>query len=135
MTSITVIVRGRMKSVLLEAIVGQPTLNSVQHLVKQLATFASHFATTKWGGKHGFLLLVLSKAKMRPAAGGNKLDCKRLKKPELINTIIEYSTQGQELLKFQADQKVEWQEYTFQEGVDLVAVKAIIAAVDTKYVE
>ena len=133
--AITKMVRGRVEDVLLDAIVGQPTLNSIQHLVEQLATFASHFATTKWGGKLRFLPLVLSEAKMRPAAGNNNLDFERLKKPELIKTRIEYSTSSRKLLKFQVYQKVEWQEYNFQEVVDSVAVEAIVAAVDAQYVE
>ena len=58
------------------------------------------------GGNHGFLPLVLSKDNMRPAAGSNNLDYERLKKPELINPIIEDITLGLELLQFQADQKV-----------------------------
>ena len=95
-----------MKSVLLEAIVGQPTLNSVQHLVKQLKTFASHFATTKWGGKRRFLPLVLSKAKMRLAAGDHNLDCKRLEKPEILNPRIEDSIKGREFLQLQEDHNV-----------------------------
>ena len=36
-----------MESVPLDAIVVQPTLHSVQHLVEQLATFVRYFATTK----------------------------------------------------------------------------------------
>ena len=72
---------------------------------------------------------------MRPASGNNNLDCKRLKKPDIINPRIEDSTWGQELLQFQADQKVEWQEYTFQEVVNLVAFESTVAAVDAKYVE
>ena len=113
-TAITKMARGRMEAVPLDAIVRQPTLHSVRHLVEQLATFASHFATIKWGGKHGFLPLVLSKAKMRPASGNNNLDCERLKKTDLINPRIEDITQGIEILQLQADQKVDWQEYTLQ---------------------
>ena len=77
MIAITEMVRQQMKAVPLNAIVNQPTLNSVQHLVEQLTAFASHFTTTKWGGKHEFLLLVLSEAKMRQAARNNNLDCER----------------------------------------------------------
>ena len=73
-TAITKMVRGRMEAFPLDAIVGQPTLHSVQHLVNQIETFASHFATTKWNGKHGFLPLVLRETEMRPAAGNNNLD-------------------------------------------------------------
>ena len=93
-TAITKMVRGRMEAVPFDAIFGQPTLHSVRHLAEQLTTFASHFATTKWGGKHRFLPLVISKAKMRPTAGNRKLDCGRLNKPELLKPIIEDSTQG-----------------------------------------
>ena len=42
MTAITKMVRGRMEAVPLNEIVGQPTLNSVQQLIDQIATFASH---------------------------------------------------------------------------------------------
>ena len=93
-TSIIKRVIRRMEAVPLDAIVGQPTLHSVQHLVEQLATFVSHFAKIRWGGKHGFLTIILDEAKMRPAARNNNLDCGRLKKPELVNPIIEDSTQG-----------------------------------------
>ena len=72
---------------------------------------------------------------MRPAVGNNNLEYERLKKLELLNPIIEYKTQGRELLQFQADQKIKWQEYTFQEVVNSVAAEAIVAAVDTQYVE
>ena len=81
----------------------------VQHLVEQLATFTSHFATTKWGGKHGFLPPVLSEAKMRPAAENNTLDFERLKKSELINPRTEDRTQVIEILQLQAYHKVKWQ--------------------------
>ena len=83
-----------MESVLLDNIVGQPALHSVQHLVEKLTTFASHFATTKWGGKHGFLLIVLSNAKIRPASGNSNLDFEWLKKTDLLNPIIKDTTQG-----------------------------------------
>ena len=68
-TDINEMVRGRMEVVLINAIVGQPSLNFVRHLVEQLTTFASHFATTKWGGKHRFHPLVLNKAKIILTAG------------------------------------------------------------------
>ena len=72
---------------------------------------------------------------MRPAAGNNNLDFERLKKPELIKTRIEYSTSSRKLLKFQVYQKVEWQEYNFQELVNSVVVKSIVTSVDAKFVE
>ena len=69
MTVIAKMVRGKIEAVLLNIIVEQPTLNSLQNLIKQLTTFTSHFETIKWGGNQGFLPLILSEAKMRLTAG------------------------------------------------------------------
>ena len=134
-TAINKMVRGSMEAVLLNAIVGQPTLKSLQHLVHQLAAFASHFATTEWGGKHGFLPLVLTKTKMRLAARIQDLKCGHIKWPELLSPRIEDDTKGCELLQVQEDHKVHWQEKIFQEAIDAVAVKAIVAAIDAQYME
>ena len=134
MTAITKMVRGRMEAVLLNSIVGQPNLNSVQHLVEQIADFTSHFGTTKWGGKHGFLPLILSKAKVRLAARDKTLDCKRLANPDILNPKMDDNKKGRNILQIQEDQRVQWKEYTFQEVVDSMAVEAIAAAVDAQYV-
>ena len=56
-------------------------------------------------------------------------------KNKLLNPKIEDDTKGRNLIQFQEDHKVDWQEYTFQEVVYTVAVKAIVAAVDAQYVE
>ena len=105
-TAITDMVRERMEAVPLDTIVGQLTPHSVQYLVEQLAIFMSHLATTKWGGNQRFLPLVLSNARMRPATRNINLDCKRLKNPEIIKPRIKYITQGRDIFKLQADQKV-----------------------------
>ena len=53
-TTITKMFRVKMEAFPLDAIVGQPTFNSIRHLVDQLAAFTSHFATTEWGGQARF---------------------------------------------------------------------------------
>ena len=105
-TAITKMVRGIMEEVPLDEIMGQPTLKSVQHLVKYLAAFASHFATIKLGDKHGFLPIVLTKTKMRLTAGNKNLNCKRIKKPDFLNAKIEDDTKGCNLLQFEEDHKI-----------------------------
>ena len=106
-TAITEMVISRMEEIPLDAIVGQPTLNSVQNLVEQLSTFAIHFITTKWGDKHGFLPPILREVKMRLPAGDNNINCEQLAKPKLLNPRIEDGTKGSELLQLQEDQKLE----------------------------
>ena len=58
------------------------------------------------GVKHGLILLVITKTKMRLAAGNHNLDCKRLENTELLNPKIEENTKGRDLLHFQEDHKV-----------------------------
>ena len=124
-----------MGAVPLDAIVGQPTLNSVRPIVNQFAAFASHFATTNWGGKHDFLPLVLTETKMHISAGIQDLECGCIKRPELLNPKIEDETKGRGILQLQEDHKVNWQEYTFHEVIDAVALKDIVPSVNTQYVE
>ena len=63
-------------------------------------SFASHFANTKWEVKHGFLLLVLTKTKVRLADGNQNFDCERIKNTELLNPKIEDDTKGRNILQF-----------------------------------
>ena len=72
---------------------------------------------------------------MRLAAGIQDLKCGHMKRPKLINPKIDDDTKGREILQLQEDHKVNWQEYTFQEVIDSMAVEAIVAAVDAKYME
>ena len=72
---------------------------------------------------------------MQLASGGKNFGCKRLVKPELVNPRIENNTKERELLQLQEERNLEWQEYTIQEVVHSVVVKAIFAAVDAQYVK
>ena len=75
---------------------------------------------------------------MRPKCNlppGNNLKCKRLANPKILFPKNEDNTKGSKLLQTQEDQKVEWQEYTFQEVVDSVEIKFNVAAVDMQYAE
>ena len=135
MTAITETVRGHMEAVPLNVIIGQPTINYVQHLIELLATFESLFTTTKWGGKNGFLLLVLRNYKLQLPDEDNNLNCKRFVKPDLLNPSIEDDTKGRKRLQLQVDEEVKLKIYSFQEVVNSAAVKAIFADVDTQYVE
>ena len=78
---------------------------------------------------------MIIETKMRLAAGNQNLDCKLTENPELLNPKIEDNNKGREIPQFQKDQKVKWQDYTFQEVVDSVAVKAIAAVVNAQYLE
>ena len=61
------------------------------------------------GGKHGFLLPVLTETKIRLATRNQDLDCGRIKNPELLNPKIEDNTKRRKLLQFQEDHKFNWE--------------------------
>ena len=69
------------------------------------------------------------------AAGIQDLECRRIKRSELLNTKIVDNTKGHRLLQIQEDHKIHWQEYTFQEAINSISVKAIVAVIDAQYVE
>ena len=50
LTSVTELVSARLEVAPLEQLIGQPTQKSVRQLIDELAVFASHFSSSKWGG-------------------------------------------------------------------------------------
>ena len=78
---------------------------------------------------------MLTETKMRIADGIQDLECGRIKRPKLPNTKIEDDTKGRNLIQIQGEHKVNWQEYTFHEVIDAVALKDIVPSVNTQYVE
>ena len=133
LTAATKMVRAQIVAVPIDQLIGQPTQQSVCHLIDQLAAFASHFSTTKWSGHHGYLALVLSADKMKLITNDANLNCSRLLLPARINPAITDTTTGRQLLQLQDDQKLEWQDYTFQQVIDEIGVQAIVGAVDAQY--
>ena len=121
-TAITKMVRGHVVAVPINPIVVQPTLCTVHTLVEQLTAFASHFNTTTWGGRHGYLPLVLNQKIMRFVTTDNSLNCVRLKKPALAHPNIANNTKGRDLVQLKEDQKLRWTEYHFQMVIEAVAV-------------
>ena len=55
LTAVTKLVRACRETVLVDQLISQPTHQSVHQPIDQLASFASHFSSSKWGGRHGYL--------------------------------------------------------------------------------
>ena len=66
--AITKTIRGRTEAVPLNAILGYPTLKSVDTFLDSLRPSQAILQPPNEGGKHGFLLLVLTETKMRLVA-------------------------------------------------------------------
>ena len=133
--AINEMVRSRMVAVLIELIFGKTTLPAVHTLVEQLANFASHLNTTTWGGRHGYLPLVLDNQKISLVTTDDSLECAWVKNPALIHPNIASSIKGWDLIQLQENHKLRWTEYHFQMVIDTVVVQAIVAAVNEQYID
>ena len=106
LTAVTELVRACLEAVPIDQLIIQPTQNSVRQMIDKLSGFASHFSSSKFGECHGYLLLVLSKSKMRLVMGEANLDCARITTPARINPAIADTTSGRALLQLQEEQEV-----------------------------
>eukprot|EP00804_Cyclotella_cryptica_P030012 CCRYP_013457-RA/>CCRYP_013457-RA protein AED:0.47 eAED:0.47 QI:0/0/0/1/0/0/3/0/169 len=69
----------------LDKIVGQPTTSTVNHLQQQIAKIAATVKTTRWGGRHGHLALVLTDAEYRTVTGNPDIVVDRLPTPPIAS--------------------------------------------------
>ena len=109
MTAITEIVRGQLNAVPFGPLIGQPNRHYVRHIIDQLTGFTSHFSSSHWWGRHGYLTFVLSEAEMRLVTGDATLDYARLPLTARINVKITDATVCRALLQLQEEHKVVWQ--------------------------
>ena len=66
-------IRAQLSELPLDKIIGQPTTTTVNHLKQQLAKLASAVKTSKWGGAHRHLPLVIGDTKYAsPPANQNR---------------------------------------------------------------
>ena len=87
------------------------------------------------GGRHGYILIVLSQDKMRVIGNNYHLECRCINKPELVKPLITTETKGRDLLKLQEDQLALWASFVYQNVVGQVSIKTIIMNVDKQYIK
>jgi hypothetical protein len=119
----------------LDIIVGQPTTETMNKMVEQMAQMVAPVKTTAWGGCHGSLALVLNdadyssitKAKITSTTPVNQLDT--------INKGITAASTPLEILTFQEETKKLKKEFDLQEAVANIGVQRIIDSVEEQYIE
>ncbi len=89
----------------LDIIVGQPTTESMDRMMEQLAQMVAPIKTTAWGGLHGSLALVLDDTKYAIVTLGVITSTLRIEQPPAIHPNINNQTAGHELLRLQAESK------------------------------
>jgi hypothetical protein len=128
-------IRAKFDAATITRIVGQPSLTSVRLLVDELAKIVAGCKTSKWGGKHGHLKVVLGKDKYRLVLAQPELDCTVVGKPSIAPTDFVAGDDANSVEKKKAAHKILWREYQMQEAVNEIGVEKIVEAVDAQYVE
>jgi hypothetical protein len=119
----------------LDTIVGQPTTESMDQMMEQMAQMVAPVKTTAWGGLHGSFALVLDDVNYTTVTRRAITLTARLIQPPLVNPAIEDDTPQHELLCLQADTKDLQKAFDLQEAVTNIGVQCIIDSVEEQYVE
>ena len=93
-------------------VIGPPNLGYVCQMVDQLSAVSS-FPASKWGGNHGYFPLVLGQTKIYLMANDNNLTCVFITKPNHTSARITKNSNLKEMITFQDEKKLIWQEYEF----------------------
>ena len=120
----------------LDKITGQPTNSSINHLKQQVAKIASAVKTTKWGGRHGHLALVLTDTEYQTVTGSADITTERGTAPPIVPEALANNATLTSRTRVMADHNLACQEFWLQEAVDSIIVDRIVREViDAAYVE
>jgi hypothetical protein len=119
----------------LDVIVGQPTTETMNKMVEQMAQMVALVKTTAWGGRHGSLALVLNDADYSSITKGNITSTTPVKQPATINKSITTTSTPLEILTLQEETKKLLKEFDLHEAVTSFEVQRIIDSVEEQYIE
>mgnify|MGYP006146177255 FL=1 len=119
----------------LDVIVGQPTTETMNKMVEQMAQMVALVKTTAWGGRHGSLALVLDDADYSSITKAKITSTTPVNQPDTINKSITATSTPLEILTFQEETKKLQKEFDLQEAVTNFGVQRIINSVEEQYIE
>jgi hypothetical protein len=119
----------------LDNIVGQPTTDTMNKMVEQMAQMVTPVKTTAWGGHHGSLALVLDDADNSSITKAKITSTKPVTQSDAINKGITATSTPLEILTFQEETKKLQKEFDLQEAVTNISVQRIIDSVEEQYIE
>jgi hypothetical protein len=96
----------------LDVIVGQPTTDSMDRMIEQMAQMVASVKTTAWGGLHGSLALVLDEADYATVTKNIFTLSAPLTKPTTINPKINELSNPYEILTLQEEMKTLQKEFS-----------------------
>ncbi len=119
----------------LDIIVGQPTTDTMNKMVEQMAQMVAPVKTTPWGGNHGSLALVLDDVDYLSITKAKITSTKPVTQPDAINKGITATSTRLEILTFQEETKELQKEFDLQEAVTNISVQCIIDSVEEQYIK
>jgi hypothetical protein len=120
---------------LLNVIIGQPTTKSMDRMMEQMTQMVAPVKTTKLGGLHGSLALVLNDADYATVTKNIVTLAAPLSKSITINPKINKLSNPYEILTLQEEMKTLQKEFELQEAVTTIGVQRIVDSVKEQYIE
>jgi hypothetical protein len=124
-----------MSAKLLDVIIGQPTTESMDRMMEQMAQMVAPVKTTLWGGLHGSLALVLDDMDYDTVTKNIVTSVAPLLKPTTINPKINKLSNPYVILTLQEEMNTLQKEFELQEAVTTIGVQCIINSVEEQYIE
>ncbi len=119
----------------LNVIVRQPTTETMNKMVEQMAQMVTPVKTTAWEGCHGSLALVLDDTDYSSITKVHITSTKPVTQPDAINKGITATSTPLEILTLQEETKKLQKELDLQEVVTNIGVQRIINSVKEQYIE
>ncbi len=117
----------------LDVIVRQPTTETMNKMVEQMAQMVAPIKTTTWGGWHGSLALVLDNTDFSSITKAHITSTKLVTQPDAINKGIMATSTPLKILTFQEEMKKLQKEFDLQEAVTNIGVQRIIDSMEEQY--
>jgi hypothetical protein len=115
--------------------VGQPTTETMNKMVEQMAQMVAPVKTTVWGGCHGSLALVLDDTDYSSITKARITSTKPVTQLDAINKGITATSTPLKIFTCQEETKKLQKEFDLQEAVTNIGVQHIINSVKEQYIE
>ncbi len=119
----------------LNVIIGQPTTETMNKIVEQMAQMVAPIKTTAWGGCHGFLMLVLNNADYSNITKACTTSTMPVTHLDAIYKGITATSTPLEILTFQEETKKLQTEFDLQEVVTNIGIQCIINSIEEQFVK
>jgi hypothetical protein len=119
----------------LNVIIRQPTTETMNKMVQQMAQMVAPVKTTTWGGPHGSLALVLNNADYSSITKACVTSTMPVTQPDAINKGITATSTPLEILTFKEETKKLQKEFDLQKAVINISVQRIIDSAKDQYIK